>query len=405
MKHSIFLVFAIVLNLFTHRLTAYQPYHATVGVAGASATVGDPNLVDLTRDLRQTTLELLIPFYTPTSPVAIDINLRGIDILTAFASNSTVLTVAIPQANLIETFDGGTRDASLKLFKDYIRDGGRHHKLLKAYARFSPIDPIAGNPNSLMNQMTQADYLLGRLSPFSGCECGWSAQPIVHQFQGGLEAIRGFSKKFDTTMVTLPLRYSYSPNLNWALIVDAPFTYNRNGGASSFFTSLGLGLRWPISHEWSLTPVIRGGAGGSFDLCTAGTFFSAGLTSLYNLKVGDYVVSMTNYAGYMTSTNFWLTGVNFNYDLHNLVFKNGLSLNSCKGFSLWGKQVNFGLTFEDSYFARDKLYIRHFDEVGVSMIVTQLNPCLCYDCLILGFSYQFGQKSYHGYKFHMDYQF
>lgn len=386
-------------------LQAYQPYHATVSVSGTSATVAAPNLVDLKRELKETSLELLIPFYTPTSPVAIDINLRGINVLTAFATNSTALTVAIPQADIITTFDGGSRDQSIALFKDYIRDGGKHHKLLKAYARFSPIDPIAGNPNSLMNQMTQSDYLLGRLSPFSGCDCSWSAQPIVHQVQAGVNTTRGFSHKFDTTMVTIPLRYSYSPDLNWAFIVDAPLTYNRNGGASSFFTSIGLGLRWPVNHSWAITPVIRGGAGGSLDLCTTGSFFSAGLTSLYNLKLGDYVVSMTNYAGYITSTNFWLTGVNFNYNLHNCVFKNGLSLNSCKGFSLCGRQVNFGLTFEDSYFAREKLYIRHFDEVGISLIMTQINPCLCYDCLILGFNYQFGQQGYRGYNLNLDYQF
>ena len=216
-------------------LHAREPYHATVTVNTTSISVSDPNLVDLKRDLRTTSLEQLIPFYTPVSPVAIGINLRGIDLLTSFAANSTTLVVNIPQLGVTRTFVGGTRDESIALLKEAIQDGGTHGELLKAYPKFSPIDPIAGNPNSLMALMAQEDYLVGHLSPLSGCDCCWSAQPIVHQFQTGLEAGRAFSKGFDATVITSPLRYSYSPDLEWALIIDAPLTYIRNGGASSLF--------------------------------------------------------------------------------------------------------------------------------------------------------------------------
>ncbi len=206
-----------------------------------------------------------------------------------------------------------------------------------------------------MSQMAQSDYLLGRLSPLSGCDCGWSAQPIVHQYQAGLNVGRAFSREFDTTVVTLPLRYSYSPNLDWAFILDAPITYFRNGGASSVFGSLGVGVRIPILHGWSLTPTLRGGFGGSLDLCTSGNFFSTGLTSVYNYKINEYVLSMTNYVGYFTSTNLWLTGVNFNYHLHNYIFKNGLSLTSCQGFTICNKPLNFSISFVDTCFAKDCL--------------------------------------------------
>jgi hypothetical protein len=384
---------------------ARQPYQATVTVDKVSATISDPNLVDLSNDLKSTSLELLIPFYTPTTAVSINLNIRGIRALTSFASNSTFLVVSIPQAGLTQTFEGATRDESLKLFKDYIRDGGDKHRLLHAYARYSPIDPLAGNPNSLTAQMAQSDYLLGHLSPLSGCDCSYGAQPIVHQFQAGFIAGRAFSGGFDTTTVTLPSRYSYSPDLNWAFIIDAPLTYNRNGGASSLYGSLGLGLRLPVTDYWSLTPIVRMGAGGSLDLCTAGFFVSTGITSVFNYKICDYLLSMTNYAGYLTSTNLWLTGINFNYDLHNYLFKNGVSLTSCDGATLCGYPLNLSLSFIDSYFAKDRLYINHYDEVGISLISSGINPCIDYDSLSLGFSYQFGQKNYRGYYLNLIYQF
>lgn len=386
-------------------LQARQPYHATIRVDGASATVSAPNLVDLRRDLTTPNIQKLIPFYNPNSPTSLNFNIRGITALASFPANSTTLIVLIPQVGTVQTFTGGTREESLTLFKDFLRDGGNHHKIFKAYAKFSPIDPIAGNPNSLQAQMAQADYLLGHLSPLTGCDCSWSAQPIVHLYQIGFNAGRAFSRRFDTTAVTVPLRYSFSPDLNWAFIIDAPLTYLRNGGASSLHGALGFGLRVPLTRNWSLTPIVRLGAGGSLDLCTAGTFASLGLTSVYNYKINDFVLSMTNYAGYFTTTNLWLTGVNFTYHLHNYIFKNGLSLTSCKGFMVCNRPINFSVSFEDSCFTRDRLFIRHYDEIAFALIVQDLIPYFDYDCLSLGFSYQFGQKNYKGYFSNLTYQF
>lgn len=403
-KNLVFFVFLFWCTQFIS-LQARQPYHATVTVGVAKETVSAPNLVDLKRDLKTSNLQKAIPFYTPNTPATLNFNIRGIIALAAFPADSSTLLVQIPQAGITQAFTGATRDDSLTLFKDFIRDGGTHHKILKAYARFSPIDPIAGNPNSLQSQMAQADFLLGHLSPLSGCDCNWTAQPIVHQYQTGLYAGRAFSKGFDTTVVTLPLRYSFSPNLKWAFILDAPLTYLRNGGASSVVGSLGTGFRIPILNEWSLTSIVRFGFGGTLDLCTSGCFASTGVTSVYNYKISDAVLTMTNYAGYSTSTNFWLSGVNFNYHLHNFIFKNGLSVTTCKGYVFCNRPINLSLSFVDTYFARERLFIRHYDEVGVSLIANQLIPYFNYDCLSLALSYQFGQKRYKGYFFNLTYQF
>lgn len=282
MKKLSQLCFACLLLSSAMDLNAREPYEAIITVDGATATVFAPNLVDLKRDLSTPEIKELIPFYIPDSAVSFDIDVRGIEAFTSFAENSTTLVVDIPQANILETFTGSTREESLALFKDFIRDAGNHHELLKAYARYSPIDPIAGNPNSLMAQMGQADYLIGHLSPLSGCNCGWRAQPIVNQVQIGSYIGRSFAGGFDTTSITIPLRYSYSWDLNRAFIIDAPLTYLRNGGASSLVGSLGIGFRLHILNHWSLTPIVRCGGGGSLDLCTSGAFVSAGITSVFD---------------------------------------------------------------------------------------------------------------------------
>lgn len=141
------------------------------------------------------------------------------------------------------------------------------------------------------------------------------------------------------------------------------------------------------------------------DLCTSGAFLSAGVTSAFNYKICGYVIGLTNYAGYMSSTNLWLTGINFNYHLHNYILKNGLSLTTCDALCVLGKPVNLSMSFIDSYFGRNRLYIRHYDEIKMSVIANNLNPYLDYDSLSLGFAFQFGQHRYKAYFLDVVYEF
>lgn len=386
-------------------LHTYEPYHAKVAANNTVVNISAPNLVDLNRELDAASLAEIIPGYTPNTAIAFGIDLRGLEALTFFPANSTTLFLEIPNAGITETFTGATRDESLILFKEFIKEGRSLKKLLKAYSRYSPIDPVAGNPTSLMSLMTESDYLLGQLSPFNGCDCCYNTQSLKHQFQAGLDLSRATVKKFDSTGISLPLRYSYSPRNTWAIIVDLPLEYLRNGGASSVIGSLGIGWSIPITSNWSLTSVARLGSGGSLDLCTSGSFVSIGAVSSFHYKLSNYVLSMNNYAGYVSSTNLWLTGVNFNYHLHNTVFKNGISIFSCDGFMLCDRAFHFGAEIKDTYFAGSRLFIRHYDEFALNVTTTHLNRCLAFDCLTTQLAYQWGEKGFKGYRLNFIYQF
>lgn len=383
--------------LWNVALAAHQPYQATVTVDGVTASVSDPNLVDLKRSLKTSSLQELIPLYTPVSAVSFEIDLRGIDVISSFAANSTTLQVDIPQAHISQSFTGATRDESIALFKSYLQDAANGRHLLKAYQRYSPIDPIAGNPNSILSQMAQNDYLMGTLHPFAGASCDFRTQPYQNFMQVGAAFSRGFSKGFDTTAVSLPLRYSFAPCLDYALIIDAPITYLRNGGASSLVGSVGFGFQMPVTDHWALTPIVRVGSGGSLDLATSGNFVSTGLTSVYTLPVSSFLLSMTNYAGYFTSTNLWLSGINFNYRLQSWIFKNGLSLTTTEGYCVCGEPLYFNLYWIDSAFSKKHLYMNHYDEVGVGVMTA--------DPLMLQFSYLFGGQHFKGGSLKLTYSF
>ena len=200
-----------------------QPFHGLIDVSGTTARVSAPNIGTLTNDLRTSALEELIPIYTPTSAVTIGINLRGIPVITGFRSELHCINSKYSEVRHQHLISGSTRDESVLLLKEYLKSTTNGTKrLFRGFAKYSPIDPIAGNPNSLMGLMSQGDYLLGNLSPLSGCDCSWSAQPIRHQFQVGLNVGRGLVSGYETTCVNIPLRYSYSPNRRSASLLICP---------------------------------------------------------------------------------------------------------------------------------------------------------------------------------------
>ena len=82
-----------------------------------------------------------------------------------------------------------------------------------------------------------------------------------------------------------------------------------------------------------------------------------------------------------------------------------MALTSCQGVEICGRIINYGLTFVDSDFEGDSLFMEHYDEIGVSLNTSCVNPCIDYDCLSVSFVYQFGQKNYKGYILNMAYQF
>ena len=213
--------------------------------------------------------------------------------------------------------------------------GGHKHHLLKAYAKYSPIDRIAGNPNSLMAQMAQADYLIGRLTPEKRLRLLLgSAKPsasISSRIKNGKSF---FTRIRYNSCHTPPPLFLLSP---FGLGVDYRCSPHLFSKRRSFLYFRIIRIRASHSHQPRMVPhahfAIR--LWGSLDLCTAGGFIAAGLTSAYQYKISDYVLCMTNYAGYYSTTNLWMSGVNFNYNLHNWIFKNGLSLTLCDAFTFY----------------------------------------------------------------------
>ena len=159
------------------------------------------------------------PAYTPTSQANVTLNVRGLPVTASYAANSTTLNFTVNSLGIVETFTGATRADSNQQFVDFIKIEGNSilSRLLQGFVSNTPIDPVAGNPNSIMAKMSQDDYRLG-----SGMNAGGEYNLMGTGLMAGYSEAGGFQ----TAFASVPLNYIHTlPNTSkppTLLILDVP---------------------------------------------------------------------------------------------------------------------------------------------------------------------------------------
>jgi hypothetical protein len=103
-------------------------------------------------------LKEIFPDYDPNSGVVALLNVRGIRGILSYEPNSTELRLAFPELGLDVRFPGGSREESQELLEEWLKGlseikdfatTAQLKTLLQAVVKYSPVEPVAGNPNSL----------------------------------------------------------------------------------------------------------------------------------------------------------------------------------------------------------------------------------------------------------------
>jgi len=102
----------------------------------------------------------VLPSYTNNSSLDATVDFRGLEMIFSFNANSPTLFMNIPGLNITETFPGQDRNESADLLTDYLKssDFTSLQQIQKELVRVSPVDPVAGNPASLMASMVDSDF-------------------------------------------------------------------------------------------------------------------------------------------------------------------------------------------------------------------------------------------------------
>jgi hypothetical protein len=310
-------------------------------------------------------------------------DIRGATALANYAQNSSTLTINIvsPNGQVVTqrggaacsfTFTGATRQDAFNSFDETIDDEttSTSQALLgclgRSFSRFSPADPLAGNPNSLQASLTRNALDLTNADSLVEEGANTAGDPWII----GATYTQGSAGRFDISRVDARVQRSFRVfEGNRALLkIDLPFNYSKISGASVYSGQLGVGLEFPvIAQTWSLEPRVAYGAVYSADAGSAGHILQGSLTSRYVVQgLGRGRLVIGNMVGYSQTLDAPGTDANINPDLKNFVTRNGFAYELPLKSRVGGRSSSLRASYGFTHYFGDDLRNNSFHEASLS---------------------------------------
>lgn len=345
-------------------------FSITLTQGSNTTTKGFTSVVDIFDQYEDGTLDTILAGYDPYAPAEGVLDFRGIRMELNYTDGGTLgkqLVFNVPAIGINNlTFDGVTQEQAFDAFKDYLKTNQDDllTKILKESVSHTPYDAVAGNPTSLMAQMTDIAFSNPTLNVTErALISGQTGGFVLLAPSGGSHKIKGEDGVERTaTTLNLPLGYTFKFDNNWALGIDMPLSYIDLDGSVTYAAQLGLSLQMPLyKDKWLLTASGRIGATASEDTLSGGFLYMASLTSSYTFNVKETSVTIINMYGHVQDYTLDVKGYDIEYGLKNDVFKNGIAVKQ----QLSSKTALTVFGYDTRYSGSD-LYIDAYDELGLS---------------------------------------
>lgn len=379
---------------------------ALVRDTGQQGSLGFTTLSDLLDSVSVAGLQKAVSTYTDTSPAVATLYVRGLPVQLEYTRSSPTLNFKVPSVGINLNFAGATRAESQQQFRDWMKGQGAGllTVMLKEMVRVSPVDPVAGNPASLMAQMGSADFATAADSVYAGESTGGQMAGNNYALVG-LEFGRYSAGGFSQNMTKLPLGWTWNLGNGYHFKLEAPLTYSDVEGAKSGSGALGGTLRVPVLKGWVLTPAMRIGATGSADLGAAAVMYSASLSSRYTFAAGDWQFGLTDMVGLYRTQSLKYGDYEINYDLSNRMFRNGVDVGNSFPESWFGRPTNWRAWIIDTRFYGDALYIEKYQEYGFAAGTRVEFAGVSIEKANLGVTYTRGDQGLKGFRMNFGYKF
>lgn len=344
-------------------------FSITLTQNGHTTTKGFTSVMDIFDQYENGTLDTILNEYNPNDPANGVLDFRGIRMeldYTNGVGGNKELTFIVPAIGVTEVFEGATQEQAFDAFKEYLKTNQNDllTKILKESVSHTPYDAVAGNPSSLMAQMTDIAFSNPTLNVTErALVSGQSGGFVILSPSGGSHKIKGEDGVERTaTTLNLPLGYTFKFDNNWALGIDLPLSYIDLDGSVTYAAQLGMSLQIPLyKDKWLLTASGRVGATASEDSLSGGILYMASVTSSYTFNIAETAVTIINMYGHIQDYTLDVKGYDIEYGLKNDVFKNGLAIKQ----KLSEKTALTVFGYDTRYTGSD-LYIDAYDEVGLS---------------------------------------
>jgi hypothetical protein len=366
---------ALVLGALPLAARAADNFTADITVGAQTAHVGFKTAEEVIDIVKTQNLGQQVT-YTGVEAATVVVNFRGLDfVLTYPAPGSTQLNFAVPKLNISLTFNGNggsvsqARDDAQQQLTDYLKSGTLASQIQKQLVKDSPIDPIAGNPNSLQSRMVMSDYnssFTAYASNIVAPQAAGASQSVPNLVGMGM-TFGSFSQSGLTTRtLTAPLSYTVRSEANpgHQFTIRAPITVAETEGAKSYAGSLGFTYRVPITKYWALAPAASYGAAGSKDLGAVAHMASGSLTSSYEIPIGSHQITIGNMVGYYRTLKLKVQDYEFDPEIANTVYRNGLMWSI--PMNPFGLRTAMELSYVNTVFTGTPLFANTYNEFGLT---------------------------------------
>ncbi|WP_111858324.1 hypothetical protein [Acinetobacter sp. CFCC 10889] len=381
---------------------------------GSYQTQGYSNISDAIDQYASTNMKLLFPNYTETTYAHSALNLRGVNTQLEFAKDSPQLQFSIPSLGIHKTYGavGGTREQAKEEFLNALK--GEDSYILKAltkeWVKNTAIDPVAGNPNSLMSTMSvsttdamsdmTSNHALGAKT--EGSRSSFGIAPRFGRYTQG---------DYGIDVYNLPLTYSHwFAGNKIGLAIDAPITLVDTEGAYSGSINLGVGVNVKAYENkdltWFVMPQVRVGATGSEDLGSAAIIYGGGLVSNLQFPLSwDASINIINMATVYKTDSIQIGDYETHYDLKNTVLRNGVEYSQVLKRSINNSPLIAKVSLARTDFHGDELYTEVSHDISASIGFKNLKPNAWISDYRIGATYTYTDNDLKGFMVNMGYTF
>ncbi|MCA1939662.1 MAG: hypothetical protein LDL26_01560 [Caenispirillum bisanense] len=297
---------------------------------------------------------------TTIDRITADAYIRGLPATIAY--DGTEIVLQVPAAGVERRFGttAADRDAAQEELEAYLEGEGNGTltQILKAAAARTALDPVAGNPASLMSRMAAGMHDAGtRALDADGLVVGLAADGMKIGADGT-----------DVRSMTATPTIGWGFANGWTLALDMPLTWQKTEDADTWSGQLSLGLTMPVTESWSLTPSVSAGAVGSVDLGAGAVLTGGALTSRYEAALTERLsLVIGNTAGVFTTVPVTVGDYEVDYDLTNVVARNGITAVYDTGAQAFDAPLRLSLGITDTRFFGDALYSESYEEITVGV--------------------------------------
>ena len=275
--------------------------------------------------------------------LSIELNYRGIDLTANFSANDDEVVFIIPSLNKTWSYEGTSRQGSWTQLTDaLVQESDLVNDLLGLMVLYTPNDPVAGNPSSLVDNFVQLDFSAVLLDLPLGFPKGGGTANVVEPEQtpnadggmgedsssvsaGSLEVTEsdeefgeesssvgereniigiglGYSSydqggsKVNTTTIPFSYSWNFEGESKPSLTLRLPISQIDVDGNAGIAAGFGLNYRQFVSPNWQLSPSLNYGVTASEALGSGGALASYSILSIYDWTASWGAIRIGNQA-------------------------------------------------------------------------------------------------------------